>query len=76
MTPAFAVLDLRRPGQPMAALPLKIPTESLTALQAQADRLRCNRRALARTLNVRDLERLQAEPRPGGNSRTAGGAAP
>jgi hypothetical protein len=37
----------------MAPLPLKVPAEALAQLQAQADRLRCNRGALARTLIVR-----------------------
>jgi hypothetical protein len=43
----------------MASLPLKLPADALTQLQAQADRLRCNRGALARTLIVRGLEQLQ-----------------
>jgi hypothetical protein len=43
----------------MASLPLKIPAPTLAQLQAQADRLRCNRGALARTLIVRGLEQLQ-----------------
>jgi len=62
MTPAsapFVVPDLRAPGDPMASLPLKLPADALTQLQAQADRLRCNRGALARTLIVRGLEQLQ-----------------
>ena len=59
-TPApFVVPDLRAPGEPMGSLPLKLPADSLAQLQAQADRLRCNRGALARTLIVRGLEQLQ-----------------
>jgi hypothetical protein len=55
----FVVPDLRAPGEPMSSLPLKLPADSLAQLQAQADRLRCNRGALARTLIVRGLEELQ-----------------
>jgi hypothetical protein len=40
----------------MASLPLKLPAAVLRDLQAQADRLGCNRGALARTLIVRGLE--------------------
>jgi len=59
-TPApFVVPDLRNPGEAMASLPLKIPTDALAQLQAQSDRLRCNRGALARTLIVRGLEQLE-----------------
>jgi hypothetical protein len=43
----------------MASLPLKLPAASLAQLQAQANRLGCNRGALARTLIVRGLEQLQ-----------------
>jgi hypothetical protein len=38
---------------------LKLPADALAQLQAQADRLRCNRGALARTLIVRGLAQLQ-----------------
>ena len=55
----FVVPDLRNPGEAMASLPLKLPADALAQLQAQADRLRCNRGALARTLIVRGLEELQ-----------------
>ena len=59
-TPApFVVPDLRRPGEAMASLPLKLPAAVLRDLQAQADRLGCNRGALARTLIVRGLEQQQ-----------------
>ena len=59
-TPApFVVPDLRAPGEPMSSLPLKLPAPTLAQLQAQADRLRCNRGALARTLIVRGLEQLE-----------------
>lgn len=56
----FVVPDLRRPGEAMASLPLKLPAAVLRDLQAQADRLGCNRGALARTLIVRGLEQQQA----------------
>ena len=55
----FVVPDLRSPGQPMGSLPIKIPAVVLADLQAQADRLGCNRGALARTLLVRGLQQLQ-----------------
>ncbi len=55
----FVVPDTRTPGQPMACLPLKLPTDALAQLQAQADRLRCNRGALARALLLQGLEQLQ-----------------
>jgi hypothetical protein len=43
----------------MASLPLKLPADALAQLQAQSDRLRCNRGALARTLIVRGLAQLE-----------------
>jgi len=55
----LVVADHRCPGQPMAALPLKIPVAALAKLQAQADRLRCNRGALARALLLERLEQLE-----------------
>jgi len=65
MNPApvpFVVPDLRAPGEAMTSLPLKLPVVTMAQLQAQADRLRCNRGALARTLIVRGLEQLQQAP--------------
>lgn len=53
------VPDLRAPGQPMATLPLKVPTACLEALQSRAERLNTSRGALARTLLVQGLERLE-----------------
>lgn len=47
-TQPFTIPDLRQPGQAMESLPIKLPLSSLEALQAQADRMRCNRTALAR----------------------------
>lgn len=55
----FVVPDTRTPGQPMGPLPLKLPTDALARLQAQADRLRCNRGALARALLLERLEQLE-----------------
>jgi hypothetical protein len=55
----FVVADHRHPGEPMCSLPLKLPAPTLALLQAQADRLRCNRGALARTLIVRGLAQLE-----------------
>ena len=62
MNPAplpFVVPDQRAPGEAMASLPLKLPADALAQLQAQSDRLRCNRGALARTLIVRGLAQLE-----------------
>jgi hypothetical protein len=56
----LVVLDHRCPGQPMATLPVKIPAAALAQLQATADRLGCNRGALARTFLVQGLEQLEA----------------
>jgi hypothetical protein len=56
----FAVPDHRCPGQPMITLPVKIPATALAQLQAAADRLGCNRGALARTFLVQGLEQLEA----------------
>jgi len=55
----FIIPDLREPGQPMASLPIKLPLSAHDELQAQADRLRCNRSALARTLLIRGLVQLE-----------------
>jgi len=55
----FVVLDHRTPGQPMATLPLKIPADRLETLQSLADRLQCNRGALARALLLQGLEQLE-----------------
>jgi hypothetical protein len=55
--------DFRKPGQPMTAVPIKLPPATLGDLQAQADRLGCSRGALARALLVRGLAELQATGR-------------
>lgn len=57
---AFVVLDHRCQGQPMAPLPVKVPAAVAAQLQAQADRLGCNRTALARTLLLQGLAQLEA----------------
>ena len=49
----------QHPGEPMQSLPLKLPAFAVAQLQAQSDRLHCNRGALARTLILRGLEQLQ-----------------
>ena len=61
----FLIPDCRRPGQAMAPMPLKLPPAALAQLQAQADRLGCNRTALARTLLLQGLAQLQAGATPG-----------
>lgn len=52
--------DCRDALRPMAPLPLKIPPAAVDRLQAQSERLRCHRAALARTLLLQGLERLEA----------------
>ncbi|MFM7641424.1 MAG: hypothetical protein ACKO45_07720 [Cyanobium sp.] len=42
----------------MASLPIKVPADALPRLQAQADRLKCNRSALGRALLLQGLEQL------------------
>lgn len=58
----FVVPDHRHPGEPMQSLPLKLPAPAVAQLEAQADRLRCNRGALARTLIFRGLQQLEQQP--------------
>jgi hypothetical protein len=62
--PRFLIADLRRPGEPMAALPLKLPADAVLRLQAQSDRLKCSRGALGRALLLEALERLEAGATP------------
>lgn len=50
--------DLRRPGQPMAHLPLRLPADLIDTLQAQADRIGSTRAGLARALVARGLSEL------------------
>lgn len=57
-TQPFTIPDLREPGQPMASLPIKLPLSTLEALKAQAERMRCNRTALERTLLICGLKQL------------------
>lgn len=56
----FLIPDCRRPGEPMAALPLKLPQAAAVQLQATAERLGCSRTALARALLLNGLAQLQA----------------
>jgi hypothetical protein len=57
---SLVVPDLRRPGEAMRQVPLKLPASLVDELQAQADRMGTTRSALARTLVLRGLEQLQA----------------
>lgn len=59
MPTAIPLPDLRRPDQPMVALPVKIPADLLELLAHRADRLTCSRGALARALIVRGLSELE-----------------
>ena len=59
METPFVVRDHRTPGQPLQAVPLKLPPDRLEALQAWADRLQCSRGALGRALLVDALDRLE-----------------
>ena len=51
--------ELRRPGAPMRACPLKLPADRLDQLHRQADRLQAYPSALARALVVQGLDRLE-----------------
>lgn len=51
----------RTPGQPMKALPIKLPLDELNRLHNQAERLRCFPSALARTLVISGLDQLDGE---------------
>ena len=51
----------RTPGQPMKALPIKLPLDELNRLHNQAERLRCFPSALARTLVIRGINQLDGE---------------
>lgn len=59
------IADHRRPGEPMAPLPLKVPADALPRLQAQADRLGCGRAALVRSLLLQGLEQLEEDQEEG-----------
>ena len=48
--------DLRRAGQPMTGIPVKLPAAAAAALQEHADRLGASRGAVARHLIVAALE--------------------
>jgi hypothetical protein len=65
--PPLLIADHRRPGEPMATLPLKLPADAVPRLQAQADRLRCNRTALGRALLLQALVQLEATAKPSGD---------
>lgn len=67
MEPLLLIADLRRPGEPMATLPLKLPADAVPRLQAQADRLRCNRTALGSALLLQALVQLEATAKPSGD---------
>lgn len=51
--------DLRRPGQPMTPIPVRLPTDYADTLQGHADRIGASRGALARALVVRGLQELE-----------------
>jgi hypothetical protein len=65
--PPLLIADHRRPGEPMATLPLKLPADAVPRLQAQADRLRWNRTALGRALLLQALGQLEATAKPSGD---------
>jgi|688.fasta_scaffold195466_3 hypothetical protein len=58
--PPFLIGDHRLPGKPMKSFPLKLPADALLRLQSQADRLKCNKTALGRTLLLKGLKELEA----------------
>ena len=51
----------RTPGQPMKALPIKLPLDELNRLRNQAEGLRCFPSALARALVINGLDQLDGE---------------
>ena len=51
--------DLRRPGQPMAFISLKLPADCIETLQEHADRIGASRGAVVRHLVVRALQELE-----------------
>ena len=53
--------ELRRPGQPMQACPLKLPADRLEQLRRQADRMQAYPSALARALVLQGLDQLEGE---------------
>jgi hypothetical protein len=53
--------DCRRPGEAMAAVPLKLPAEAAAQLQTVASQLGTSRTALGRALVLEGLERLQLQ---------------
>ena len=55
----FVVPDCRRPGQAMASVPLKLPSDAAERLQALADRLGTSRTALGRALLLQALAQLE-----------------
>ena len=59
-TDPFLIPDCRRPGQAMAAVPLKLPQADAALLQAHADRLQTSRTALGRALVLQGLAQLEA----------------
>jgi hypothetical protein len=56
----LVVPDYRRPGHPMANVPVKLPAPLAQALQHRAARLGCSRGALSRALIAQGLERLES----------------
>ncbi len=61
MTSEHLLAELRRPGAPMRACPLKLPADRLEQLHRQAERLHCYPSALARALVLRGLDQLDGE---------------
>ena len=55
---SIVIHDLRDPWLPMGTMSLKIPTAAIDELQVIADRQRCSRSALARTLLMNGLVKL------------------
>lgn len=59
MPVAAPLPDLRRPGRPMEALPVRLPPDLIASLQAQADRIGASRAGLARALVAQGLQQLE-----------------
>ena len=61
MASVHPLAELRRPGAPMQACPLKLPADRLAQLRRQADRLQAYPSALARALVLQGLDQLERE---------------
>lgn len=57
----FLIPDCRRPGEPMLALPLKLPQLATAQLKAAAEQMGTSPTALGRALLLAGLEQLNQD---------------